>query len=661
MTQFKHLFSNLDIGNTTLNNRIITTAHQTNHVENGIPTKEMVEYHVTRAKGGLGLAILEAAAVHSSGMLTGKTIAGYDENIIPIYLDLSRKLHEQGTKVFSQLFHGGREVIPSNYRHPAWAPSAEPSLRFGSMPRPLNVEEIEDIIEGFATSAKIAKDGGLDGVEIACSHGYLPAQFWSHHTNRRTDKYGGSFENRMRFIVEVIERIWDKVGEDFTVGIRISADEMTMDGLKTKDSVKIVEYLVDNVRIDFIDVTSGNSSTYAGSTHIVPSSPMKHGYNAGKAFDIRMAGAVPVFVGSRILDPKEAEDIISSGKADAVGMTRATITDPELPNKALNNELHLINACIGCLQACIGHYHKGLPIGCVQNPFAGREGELLPLLKRRLKQEQDILVVGAGPAGLQAAIIADRQGYNVTLADQNEKIGGLLNSMRKAPMRHEMAESMIDNYSRQLSTTNINFKLGQRLDAKKIRDLAPDVVICAVGSSPYRPQVKNINDPRIILVDELFNRNEVDIGNSAIVFDFAGDWAGIESALYLAEKGKNVTLITAKLHVGQEVHQYLRNEYMKELYKRNIKMITHHDFGGINRDKVIARNLFTHEKLMLENWDNIILAYGRVPNTELYEKVKQFVPRVYQIGDCYGPRTIEEATTEGVETILYLEDSEILV
>lgn len=656
MTQFKHLFSSLEVGNTILKNRIISTAHQTNHVVNGIPTSDMIEYHATRAKGGLGLAILEAAAVHTSGMLTGKTIAGYDKNVIPVFSDLAKKLHQYGTKVFAQLFHGGREVISSTYRHPAWAPSAEPSLRFGAMPRPLSIEDIEEIIEGFAISAKNAKDAGLDGVEIACSHGYLPAQFWSHHTNYRVDHYGGPFENRMRFIVEVLERIWDKVGDDFTVGIRISADEMTMDGLKIKDTVQIVEYLVDKVRVDFIDVTSGDSSTYAGSTHIAPGSPMKHAYNASRAFEIRMAGAVPVFVGTRIVDPKEAEDIISSGKADAVGMTRANIVDPEMPNKALNNQLHLINACIGCLQACIGHYHRGLPVGCIQNPLAGKEGKLLPKLKKS-SSVKHVLVIGAGPAGLQAAITADRQGHKVTLVDKNDKIGGLLNIMRKAPMRLEMAESMIDNYSRQLSTTNIDIKLGKSITANEVEEIAPDVIICAVGSRPYRPHVSNVTDNRIIYADDLFKSSNDTIGNNAIVFDLGGDWAGIEASLYLAEKGKNVTLVTTKLHIGQEVHQYLRNEYMKRLYKAHVKMVTHHDFGGIKEDKAMARNLFTHETLELENWDHIILAYGRVPNVELYEEIKNLAPSIYQIGDCLAPRTIEEATTEGLETILNLEDT----
>ncbi|MEC5425883.1 FAD-dependent oxidoreductase [Virgibacillus sp. C22-A2] len=656
MTHFKHLFTSLEIGNTTLKNRILSTAHQTNHVKDGIPTTDMAAYHVERAKGGIGLIILEAAAVHKSGILTGKTIAGYDKRIIPAYSDIADQLHHYGTKVFSQLLHGGREVISSTYRYPSWAPSAEPSLRFGSMPRPLSKEDIEEVIEGFADSAKIAKDAGLDGVEFACSHGYLPSQFWSSHTNHRTDEFGGSFENRMRFSVEVIKRIWEKVGEDFTVGIRMSADEKTMDGLNVKDSTQIVEYLVEKVRLDFINVTSGDSSTYSGSTHIAPASPMKHAYNAPSAFKLRMAGAVPVFVGTRILDPKEAEDIVSTGKADAVGMTRATITDPEMPNKALNNNLHLINACIGCLQACIGHYHKGLQIGCVQNPLAGKEAQLSSQLQKK-GLGQHVLVIGSGPAGIQAAITADRQGYKVTLVEQSNKIGGLLNTMKKAPMRHEMAETMLDNYQRQLSTTNIDIQLNKKVTSKEVISISPDIIISAVGSRTYKPHRIETNDTRVIYVDDLFSRQNDAIGKKTIVFDFAGDWSGIEASLYLAEKGKEVTLITAKLHVGQEVHQYLRNSYMKRLYELNVQMITHHDFGGIEGDKAFSRNLFTHETIDLPEWDNIILAYGRVPNTELYEDIKHLAPTIHQIGDCLSPRTIEEATTEGLETILHLQDS----
>ena len=289
MTQpFKHLFSSIEIGNTVIQNRILTTAHQTNHVVNGIPTEDLDAYHEARAKGGLGLIILEAGAVHPSGMLTTNTIASFDPRIVDAYKRLTSKIHPYGTKIFAQLFHGGREVVSSTYRHPAWAPSAVPSLRFGTMPRAMTKEQI--------------KEGGLDRVAICCSNGYFPAQFWSSHTNRRTDEYGGTFANRMRFIVETIERVWEKVGEDFTVGIRMSADEKTMDGTTIKDAVQIVEYLAEHVRLDFINVTAGDSSTFAGSTHIVPPSPMKHAYVAPDAFKIRMAGAIPVFVGSRIVD-----------------------------------------------------------------------------------------------------------------------------------------------------------------------------------------------------------------------------------------------------------------------------------------------------------------------------------------------------------------------
>ncbi|WP_158094992.1 oxidoreductase [Gottfriedia luciferensis] len=651
MTQFKHLFSKVKIGNTELKNRILSTAHQTNYVENGIPTPEMLAYHVARAKGGAGLIILEAAAVHSSGMLTSHTIAGFDEKVIPAYVEIAKKLHQYGTKVFSQLFHGGREVVSSDYRNAAWSSSSEPSFRFGIMPRPMNIEEIKDVIDGYGISALMAKRAGLDGVEICCSHGYLPAQFWSSNTNYRTDEYGGTFENRMRFIVEILQRVWEYVGDDFTVGIRMSADEMTMDGTNVADAVKIVEYLVENVRVDFINVTSGDSSTYAGSTHIVPPSPIKHAYNSPHSFKIRMAGAVPVFVGSRIIDPVDADKIVGAGKADMVGMTRALIVDPELPNKAIRGDLQSIDACLGCIQACIGHYSRGLPIGCVQNPMAGKEKELLPLVQS-VKVKQKVLVIGAGPAGLHASLTADAEGHEVILVEQSNEIGGLLQTMRKAPLRQEVAETMLDNYTRKLARSNIDVQLGRKITFEKIEEIKPDVIICAVGSRPYIPHVEGTDDPRVLTVDQLFNGNAGSIGKRVLVFDLMGDWPGIEAAIHLKEKNHDVTLYSAKVHIGKEIHQYLVNEYLKKLYQLKVDVRPHFDFGGIHNNQVKLRNLFTHESELINEWDTIVLATGRVPNYELYEKVKGMAPVVKQIGDCLAPRTIEEATYEGLTSAL---------
>lgn len=652
MTQFKHLFSELEIGNIKIKNRILTTAHQTRHVVDGLPTEDFIAYYEARAKGGVGLIIIEASSVHESGKVTSKTIKGYDPRIIDEYKKLADVIHPYGTKLFAQLFHGGREIVAAEYRNPSIAPSAVPSMRFANMPRPMTIDEIDSVIEGFATSALYAKKGGLDGVEILGAFGYLPSLFMSKETNLRTDKYGGSFENRMRFVVEIFERIWEKVGDDFTVGIRLSSDEKTKNGITLKETEKIVEYLSEHVRVDFVNIAAGDSSSYAGSTHIVPPSPMKQAYLAQDAFDIRMAGAIPTFVGSRIIDPVDAEKIISSGRADMVGMTRATIVDPDMPNKAKNGDLQAIDACIGCLQACIGHYYKGLTIGCVQRPETGNE-RIVQQLKEKQVEKKSILVIGAGPGGLEAAVTAADRNHDVVLVDKQSEIGGMLNTMRRAPLRHEMAESMIDNYKKQLDRTNVEIKLNTEMTKEDIVQMNPDVVICATGSRVYEPNVEGLDDERIIYIDDLFHQKDFSENEKAVVFDMDGEWAGVEGALFLAEQGCDVTFITARMHAAEMVHQYLRNHYIKTLEELKVKVIAQHEFGGIVDGKVIYRNLFTYEEKH-GDWDKIVLSLGRVPNIELYEEIKKDVKEAHMIGDSLAPRSIEEATYEGLFTILKL-------
>ena len=654
MANYKELFSEVEIGNTTVKNRILTTAHQTNHVVDGIPTDDLVAYHEARAKGGVGLMVLEAAAIHDSGMLTRSTIAAYDPKIKSAYKKIMDAVKPYDSKIFVQLFHAGREVVSSDYRKAALAPSAVPSLRFSTMPKPMNLEEIHDVIDGFKLSAKYAKEGGLDGIEVCCSHGYLPAQFWNNQTNLRTDEYGGSFENRMRFIVEILDGIWETVGEDFTVGIRMSSNEMTMDGTKVKDAVEIVEYLVDKTRVDFINVTAGDSSTFAGSTHIVPPSPMKQAYLSADSFKVRMAGAVPVFVGSRIIDPVQGNDIIKSGKADMVSMTRATIVDPMMPNKAAAGDLQSIDACIGCLQACIGNYHKGLTIGCIQNPQAGKENEEKAyLLKKRTKES--VVVIGAGPGGLEAAISADSQGHDVTLIDEGAAIGGLLLKMRRGPMRQEMADSMIDNYLKQLDKTSIKLKLNTQATKESINELKPNSIICATGSRPFIPEKEGMTDERVKTVDDLFSsQSQIEKHEMIYIIDYIGDWGALEAALYAAEKGANVTLVTARLYAAEGVPQYLRNEYLKRLRQLKVNIIAQHDLGGITKEGLVIRNLFDHTKEIIEDFDKVFLSYGRIPNLELYESLKHEVENIYSIGDCLAPRTIEEATLEGYRTAMLI-------
>src|SRR5690348_4610387 len=267
------LFSPLQVGPVTLRNRILSTAHQTNLVEDHVPSRARAAYHEARASGGAGFVIVEACAVHPSGLLTIHTIDGSTDRVGPGYARVAEAVHRHGGRVFAQLFHGGREVVSSTYRHPAVAPSAVPNERFHIMPRPLDRDEIAEILRGYGRAAALARQGGLDGVELCASHGYLPAQFWSPQTNRRDDAYGGSFENRMRFAVEAIAAMRDAVADTIVVGVRLSGDELAPGSMHEVDMLQVVEYLTSHARLDYVNVIGGTSATYRASTYIVPPVP----------------------------------------------------------------------------------------------------------------------------------------------------------------------------------------------------------------------------------------------------------------------------------------------------------------------------------------------------------------------------------------------------
>ena len=477
----ERLFSPLALGPIEIRNRVVSTSHQTSLVHDHLPTDDLIAYHRARAAGGAGLIVVEATAVHPTGLLTAHTVGGYLPEIVPVWERMSAAVTEHGTRLICQLFHGGREMIASGTRPPAVAPSSIPSARFKTEPRALTRAEIAEMLEGYRQAAAYAAEGGLDGVEVCAGFGYLPTQFLSRHANVRTDEYGGSFENRFRFLREVLEAMRDGFGPNGAVGCRLTDERTSAVGTDFDDILAAAEAVGADGLADYVSVTLGSSTTYRGSTWIVPPSPAAVNAITEFAAAVKARTAVPVIATGRVLDPADADRLIGEGVCDAVGMTRAQIADPNLARRAQAGEP--ITRCIGCNQGCIGHYHAGVPIACTVNPWAGYERSLP--LPAPAETPGTVVVVGAGPAGCAAAASAAARGHRVVVFERAERPGGQMQLALAAPGHAEVAEGLLEILARWISDVDVRY--GAEASARDVLDERPDRVVVATGADPYVP------------------------------------------------------------------------------------------------------------------------------------------------------------------------------
>jgi 2,4-dienoyl-CoA reductase-like NADH-dependent reductase (Old Yellow Enzyme family)/thioredoxin reductase len=619
----EQLFSRLRIGPVELGNRIVSTAHQTTLVHDGLPTDDFVAYHEARARGGAGLIVLEATAVHVSSLLTSHTLAGFREEIVPGLARVAEAVHAHGTPIFLQLLHGGREQIVSPPRPPALAPSPVPSLRFHAEPRPLAAEEIESIVAGFGQTAANAAAAGLDGVEVSGAHNYLVAQFFTPELNRREDEWAES----TRFLLAVLDAV-RRAAPALALGLRLSAD--------SEAAQAAVGKIAD--RVDYVSVALGESSTYAGSSGIVPPPPVPENAIAGLTAPFKVGP--PLVATSRIVDPGEAERLIEEGRCDAVGMTRALITDPELPLKAREGRLEDVLRCIGC-NACIAHYHAGTPIACAQNPRTGRERRL-PHPQPAAKPRR-IVVVGAGPAGLAAAAEAAAAGHDVVVVERGRRIGGQLALAGSAPMHEEVCRSLQRNYERLLA--GVDVRLETEVDDEALAELAPDAVVLATGARPYAPKLP-LAGMEVVQAWEVLGGFRPH-GRRIVVADWGGDASGLAASDLLNAAGNEVTLALGSAALGETIHQYQRNLYGARLYRSGVRIEHHLELVGAESGRVRFRNIFAQDVEASPAADLLVLALGRVPERELADRLGGRKLEVHEAGDCLGPRSAEEAILEG--------------
>ncbi|UNB52968.1 FAD-dependent oxidoreductase [Mycolicibacterium sp. YH-1] len=647
---FPTLFSPLDVGPMRLKNRIFSSGHDTVMADHGEVTDQLVAYHSARAEGGVGLIVMQVAGIHETARYTSHVLMITDDSCIPGYRRLAQAVHEHDCKLISQIFHPGREIMESQdgALPVALAPSAVPNERFRVMPRAVDVELLREIIDGYASGALRLKKAGLDGVEIVASHGYLPAQFLNPHINRRDDEYGGSLQNRVRMLRETIAAVRAAVGPDFVVGVRISADEHSFDRTSEDDVLETCRILDADGLIDYLSVTAGTSASLGGSTHIVAPMRFEAAYTAASAALVKKEVAVPVFVAGRINQPHEAEMVLAAQQADACAMTRALICDPEMPVKAATNRVDEIRACIACNQACIGHFHLGYPISCIQRPETGRELEYGRLLTAVMPKK--IMIVGAGPAGMKAAVVAARRGHRVSLYEAAGRMGGQVLLAERLPHRAEFGGAATNLIS-EVTSLGIDVHTRVTVDVDLVYRERPDVVIVATGATPYRPALELDDALPVFEAWDVITTNAAGLPKGRIVIaDWRCDWTGLGVAELIARSGgRRVTLCVNGYAAGETIQQYTRNVMLGAVYEANVEIVTNVRLYGADEDTVYLQNTLTAQPVIIEEAAALVLAMGHRQQDSLYHQLKSAGVDVRAIGDCQSPRTVEEATLEGLK------------
>jgi len=645
MTTFTHLFQPLRIRGCTLKNRIMSSGHDTTLPVDGTVNAALVAYQEARARGGVGLIVLQVSGVHETARYTNHVLMATDDASIAGYRKVAEAVHRFGTVLFGQLFHPGREIAEADggLLSVAYAPSSVPNERFRVMPRPLKQAMIDAIVHGYGDAARRMQTAGLDGVEIVASHGYLPAQFLNPRVNLRHDAYGGDLDGRLRFLREVIADIRSKVADGFVVGLRISGSEADDQGLTEHESLEAVTGLGDS--IDYVHVTLGTSASLGGAIHIAPPMTKKSAYVVPYAASIKRQARIPIFVTGRINQPQDADAVIASNHADVCGMTRALICDPEMPNKAARGSPDDIRACIACNQACIGHFHKGYPISCIQNPVSGRElrfGTMPPA-----SRPKKVMVIGGGPAGMKAAAIAAERGHHTTLFEAERRLGGQALLAQMLPGRAEFG-GIITNLQRELELAGVQVHKNARVDRARIAAEAPDVVLIATGAKPYRPEFPQDGALQIVDAWQVL-RGEGTIGQSVVVIDWRADWIGIGIAEHLAQQGRSVRLAVSGIAAGDTLPFYVRDDAAATLHKLGVKVLTYMRLYGSDSDSVYLQHVASGEAVVIDKVDTLVLCTGHTPVDDLSDAIEDLDAEIRIIGDAASPRTAEEAVYEGLK------------
>ena len=604
-----------------LRNRIMTTSHEPAYPEDGMPKARYRAYHVERARAGVALTMTAGSAtVSRDSPPVFNNVLAYKDEVVPWLKDLTDACHEHGAAVMIQLTHLGRRTSWSKADWlPVVSPSHEREAAHRAFPKKLETWDIERIIADYADAAERMQAGGMDGLELQ-AYGHLMDQFWSPLTNTLDEPYGGSLDNRLRFTFDVLRAVRKRVGPDFIVGVRYTGDEDLPGGLSPADGLEISRRLKECGMVDFLNVVRGHIDTDAGLTDLIPVQGMRSSPHLDFAGDIRAATGFPTFHAAKIQDVTTARYAISAGKLDMVGMTRAHMTDPHIVRKIIAGREDTIRPCVGA-NFCLDRIYQGGEAYCIHNPATGRE-LTMPHDIAPAEVKRKVVVIGAGPAGLEAARVAAERGHTVVVMEAASKPGGQIRLTAQSPRRREMI-SIIDWRMARCEERGVVFRFNTLADAQTVLDEQPDVVIVATGGLPHTEVLGEGNDLVVSSWDIL--SGDVAPGRNVLLYDDAGDHPALQAAEVIAQTGARVEIMTPDRAFAPEVMAMNLVPYMRSLQRLDVtftvtfrltsvhreghglRAIVGSDYGGVRKERLV---------------DQVVVNHGTRPLDELYFALK---------------------------------------
>jgi 2,4-dienoyl-CoA reductase-like NADH-dependent reductase (Old Yellow Enzyme family)/thioredoxin reductase len=632
------LFEPITINHMEVKNRLaMTPISNLFATTNGEVTQRTLDYYAARARGGIGLLIVEYSNVQPMGKgCIGTMLGCYSDKLIPGLSLLARAIKENGARAALQIAHAGRQTFPEFTETPTIkAPSPIPLPMPGyPVPDEMTFEEIDETIEAFANAALRIKNAGFDAVELHGAHGYLVSGFLSPLQNQRKDKYGGSLENRMRFAIEIVQRTREKVGAEFPVGCKISVDEYLEGGSSTEESVILAKEL-EKAGIDWLECSAG---TYETVHYMVPAVYWSKNLNVHLAEAMKKVLKIPVMTLGRHGDPHMMEQILADGKADMIAMGRQMVCDPELPSKIKNGRTEDLRRCIGCNQGCLDYFFRGWPITCAINPDVGREAEYAIRPARKAKK---VLVVGGGPAGMEAARVAALRGHDATIFEKSDTLGGQLN-VASIPDFKEPIRGLLRYQELQVRKAGVKIRLGEEATPDNVKSFAPDTVIVATGANPITPSIPGVEKSLVVFAADVI-RGKKDAGATVLVV--GAGYIGCETALFLAQHGKTVTLAEMMEDIALDA-DIGHNLTLREILPKNgVRIRVNLKLEEIRDGEAVLLN--KNQKKETIKVDTIVLALGYEPDTSLTQVLGNQVGQLYPIGDCVTARNILGAFHDG--------------